>query len=200
MRLECRLIELRATEGGEARGPALHGSDEALLAPDYVLGVAVPGLPGDVQRHLRLAPHCVEWIVPQQKTWDDLVHSITSERQIARLDRGASRRAHALDRGFDRLCPERDRSRRVVDLRLVGDKAVLFNEIAGKPGETIAFAVTVKDRAGYKSEKSKAECGSVADSVLHADLYCTAGDHAERVKVGEVGGGTKNREHLHCRL
>ena len=40
--LERRLVELRVTEGREARGPALHGCDEALLALD------------DVPRHCRL--------------------------------------------------------------------------------------------------------------------------------------------------
>ena len=49
-RFERRLVELRIAEGGEGRGPALHGRDEALLAHDNVRDVAVTGFPDEVQR------------------------------------------------------------------------------------------------------------------------------------------------------
>ena len=179
MRLERRLVELRVAEGGEGRGPALHGRDEALLAPDDVRDVAELGFPGEVQRHLRLAPHRVEWIVPQQKACDRLVHTVASEGQITRLDRGAKGRPHEIDRGPDRLRPEGNPSHRVVDLRTVGDEAVLLDQVAGKLGETITLTVTVKDRAEDKPEKGIAVRGSAAHPVLHADLHHAAREQAK---------------------
>ena len=65
---------------------------------------------------------------------------------------------------------------RVVDLRLVGDETVLLRQVACKLGELITLTVTMKDRAGDKAKKRKAECGSIADSVLHADLHRAARD------------------------
>jgi hypothetical protein len=42
-------------------------------------GIAVLGFPGEVQRHPRLAPHRVEWIVPQKKTCDRMELAVASE-------------------------------------------------------------------------------------------------------------------------
>ena len=64
MRFERRLVELRVVEGGEARGPSLHGRNEALLAHDNAGDVMEPGFPDKVHVLLRLAPHRVERIVP----------------------------------------------------------------------------------------------------------------------------------------
>ncbi len=179
LRLERHLVELRFAEGGEGRGSTLHGRDEALLDPDDVRGVAVLGFSGEVQRHLRLAPHRVEWIVPQQKARDNLIHTVASEGQITRLHRGAKGRPHEINRGLDRLRPESNRSHRVIDLRLVGDEAVLLDQVACQLGEATTLTVTVKDRARDKPEKGKAERGSVADPVLHTDLHHAARDQAK---------------------
>ena len=62
---------MRVAEGGEGCGPALHGRDEALLAYDGIRHVVEPGLPDEVQALLRLAPHRVERIVPQEKDVTD---------------------------------------------------------------------------------------------------------------------------------
>src|SRR5260370_39780664 len=99
--LERGLVELRVAESGEGRGPALHVCDEALLARDLVRGIAVLGFPGEVQRHLRLAPHHVEWIVPQEKVCDRLEHAVAGEGQITRLNRGANGRPTENDRGAE---------------------------------------------------------------------------------------------------
>jgi len=64
----------------------------------------------------------------------------------------------------------------VVDLRLVGDETVLLRQVACKLGELITLTVTMKDRAGDKAQKRKAERGSIADSVLHTDLHRAARD------------------------
>jgi hypothetical protein len=53
---------------------------------------------------------------------------------------------------------------------------VLLRQVACKLGELITLTVTMKDRAGDKAQKRKAERGSIADSVLHADLHRAARD------------------------
>ena len=72
--------------------------------------VVVLGLSGEVQRHLRLAPHHVEWVVPQEKVREDRhEHAKASEGRITRLNRGANARPQEIDRGRDRLRPNGDR-------------------------------------------------------------------------------------------
>ena len=141
------------------------------------------------RRHLRLAPHRVERIVPQEKACDGLEHAVASEGQIARLDRGAKGRPHEIDRGRDRLRPEGNHSHRVVDLRLVGDEAVLLDQVACELGETITLAVTVKDRAEDSPEIAIGVRGSAARPVLHADVHHAAHVQATQMEVGKVGGG-----------
>ena len=104
---------------------------------------------------LRLAPYRVERIVPQEKVRDGLVHAVASEVHIPCLDRAAKGRPHEIDRGRDRLRPEGNHSHRVVDLRPVGDEAVLLDEVACELGETIALAVTVKHRAEHNPRTSR---------------------------------------------
>src|SRR6202030_951012 len=123
---------------------------EALLAHDDGSDVVEPSFPDEAQALLRLAPHRVERIVPQEKKCDGLVHAVASEGQITRLNRGAKSRPHEIDRGLDWLCPVGNYSHRMVGLRLVGDKAVLLDKVAGEFGESIPLAVTVKDRAEDK--------------------------------------------------
>lgn len=89
--------------------------------------------------HLRLAPHRVERIVPQEKSRDNLVWAIASEAQITSLNRGAKGRSHEIDRGAARLRPEGYGPCRVVDLRLVGDETVLLRQVACKLGELITL-------------------------------------------------------------
>jgi hypothetical protein len=105
-----------------------------LLVQDHVPEVAEPGFPADVQGLLRLAPHRVEWIVPQEKACERSVHTVASEGQITRLDRGAKSRPHEIDRGRDWLRPESNYSHRVVDLRLICDEAP-----ASRPGRRQAW-------------------------------------------------------------
>ncbi len=108
-----------------------------------------------------------------------MVQTIASEGQITCLDRGTKGCPHEIDRGADRLRPERNRSRRVIDLRLGGDEAVLLDQVACKLGEPISLIVTVKDWAGDKPENGKADRGSVAHPVLQADLHHEARDQAK---------------------
>ena len=64
VRLERRLVELRVAEGGEGRGPALHGRDEALLAHNGVPTSPEPGF-SDKSRGsspTRATPRRVFWM------------------------------------------------------------------------------------------------------------------------------------------
>ena len=170
--LECRLVELRVAEGGERHGPTLHGRDEALLAHDDVR--VEPGSPGELQCHLRLAPHRVERIVAQEKIRDRLGYAVAGVSQIPRLGRGAKGRPREIDRGCDRLGPHSNYSHREVDPCPVSDKAVLLDQIACELGETITFAVSVKHRAEDAPEAGQPVRGSAARPVLHADVHHAA--------------------------
>jgi len=103
---ERRLVESLVAEGGEGRIATLHARDEALLAHDEVHDIAELGSPSEVQRHLRLAPHCIERIVPGKQICDGLVHAVASESQIASLSGGASSRPTEFDHARERLRPE----------------------------------------------------------------------------------------------
>src|SRR6202051_4428177 len=123
---------MRIAEVGEGRGSALHGRDEALLAYDSIRYVAEPGLPDEVQALLRLSPHHVERIVPQQKDTDGSEHTVASGGQIPGLGRAAKGQPIEIDRSRDWLCPERSYSHRNAGLCLVGDEAVFVDQIAGE--------------------------------------------------------------------
>ena len=144
MRFEGRFIELSIAEGGEGRGAALHGRNEALLAHDNGGDVVVPGFPDEVQAYFRLAPHRVERIVPHQKACDGLVHAIAGDGQIPGLGCRAKGRPQEIDRACDWLRPDGNDSHHMVDLRAVGDEAVLLDKVAGELGESIALTVAVK--------------------------------------------------------
>src|SRR6266481_9661655 len=118
-----------------------------------------------------------------------LAHAVASIGQTTRLGRGAKGRPHEIDRGRDWLCPEGNYSHRMVDLRMVGDKAVLLDKVAGEFGESIPLAVTVKDRAEDIPKKGIAVRGSAARPVLHADVHHAAHERAHKMKVGNMGGG-----------
>src|ERR1700682_812426 len=107
-----------------------------------------------------------------------LAHAVASVGQTTRLGRGAKGRPHEIDRGPDRLRPEGHRSHRMVDLRMIGDKGVLLDKVAGEFGESIPLAVTVKDRAEDIPEKGIAVRGSAAHPVLQADVHYAAHDQA----------------------
>src|SRR5260370_27986837 len=171
-----------------------------MVAADAAHAVAVPGFPGEVKRHLRLAPHRAEWIVPKEKACHRLEHTVTGEGQITRLNRGANGHPIEVDRGGDRLRPEGNYSHRVVDPRLVGDEAVLLDQVAGEFGETLAIAVTVKDRSEHSPQIAIGVCGSAARPVLHADLHHAAQMQTAQTEVAKIGAGSKHPQELHSGL
>ncbi len=179
MGLECRLVELRIAEGGEGRGPSLHGRNEALLAHDDGGDVAESGFPDEVQTPLRLAPHRVERIVPQDKDSDGSGHIVAGGGQRPRLCRGAKGRPTGLDRARDRLCPEGNYSHREVDFCLTGDEAVFLDQVASELGETIPVTVTVKDWPEDGPEIGTAERGRATHPLLRADVHHTAYEQAK---------------------
>jgi hypothetical protein len=61
-----------------------------------------------------------------------------------------------------------------MDFGLVGEEAVLIDQIACKLGAALTLTVTVKDRADNKTEKDIAVRRSTAHSVLHADVHHAA--------------------------
>ena len=81
-----------------------------------------------------------------------------------------------------------------VDLRVVGGEAVLLDQVAGKPAEAVAFAVTVKGRSNDKPEASISISvrGSATHSVLYADVHHAVREQAKQLKVGKCGGGSKD--------
>src|ERR1700677_4905167 len=102
MRLESRLVEAHVAEGREGCSAALHGRNEALLAHNEIRDIAELGGPGEIQRSLRLAPHRIEWIVPQERGCDGLVHAVASVSQIACLSGGARGRPTQFDHARER--------------------------------------------------------------------------------------------------
>ena len=79
-----------------------------------------------------------------------------------------------------------------VDLRVVGGEAVLLDQVAGKPAEAVAFAVTVKGRSKDRPEASIGVRGSAAHPVLYADVHHAAREQAKQLKVGKCGGASKD--------
>jgi len=122
----------------------------------------------EVQALLRLAPHRVERIVPQEKICDTVVHAEAGVGQAPRLNRSAKSSTHEIDRGPDRLSPGRGESRPRVDIRSRGDKAVLVDEVAGEFSKSVALAVTVKGWTEDDAEKGK--WGGLAHPMLHPYL------------------------------
>jgi len=90
-----------------------------------------------------------------------------------------------------------NRCHREISLRLTSDEAVLFDQVAGKLGETIPFIVAVKDPAEHMAPKAKGDRGSAARSMLQAELHHAAQLQAIQTEVGKVSGGSKDGEHLH---
>jgi hypothetical protein len=97
-----------------------------LLVQDNVRYDVDPCPLDEVQSYFRLAPYRAERIVSQKQAYDGLVHTVASEDQIACLGHGARGSAHELDCGRDRLRPKGSYSHRVVDLRPIGDEAMLL--------------------------------------------------------------------------
>ncbi len=150
-----------------------------MLAHDHVRAVGELGLPDEVQRRLRLAPHRVEWIVPQEKAGDRSDPTVASGGQIPRLGRGAKGHPIEIDRDRDRLRPEGNYCEICVSLPLVGDKAVLLDQVAGELGETVSIAVTVKHRAEDRPKSSIGMRGRAARPVLNADVHHAAHEQAK---------------------
>src|SRR5271165_3043151 len=117
-----------------------------------------------------------------------MVHSVASERQIPRFGGAAKGRPIEIDHARNRLGPEGNYSRGVVDFCLIGDETVLLDEIACEPGETITLAATVKDRSKDNPEKGTGVRGCAARPVLHADVRHAAQEQAIQMEVGERGG------------
>ncbi len=186
--LEGRLVKVCIAERGEARSPSAHVFDESLLAHDNVGHVAIPGLADEIQALLRLAPHRVEWIVPQEKDTDGSEHTVASGGQIPPLGRGAKGRPIEIDCGSDWLCPEGNYSHRSVSLRLVGDEAVLLDQVARELCETITLPVTVKHPTEDRPKSAIGMRGRSARPVLHADVHHAAHEQAIQMEVGKVGG------------
>src|SRR5258706_9982623 len=107
-----------------------------------------------------------------------LTHTVASVGQATRLGRGAKRRPHEINRGPDRLRPECNRSRRMVDLRMVGDKAMLLDKVAGEFDETVGIAVAVKDRSEHRPPIAIGVRGRAARPVLYAKLRHAAPQQA----------------------
>jgi hypothetical protein len=87
-------------------------------------------------------------------------------------------RPHEIDRSRDRLRPEGDRSHRILDLRMIVDKAVLFDKITGEFDETVGITVTMKDRSEHGTPGTIRVRGSAICPVLHADLHLAAREQA----------------------
>src|SRR5882762_11514553 len=101
--------------------------------------------------------------------------------------RGTKALPHEIDRSRNRLHPEGNRSRRVEDLRLVGNKAVLLDQITGELGETVTIAVTMKDRPEHSPPIAIGVRGSPTRPVLYGDVHHAANLQTPQMKVSEVG-------------
>ena len=66
----------------------------------------------------------------------------------------------------------------MVDLRMVGDKAVLLDKVAGEFDETEGIAVAVKDRSEHRPPIAIGVRGRAARPVLHANLHQAAPEQA----------------------
>src|SRR5260370_15184292 len=81
-----------------------------------------------------------------------------------------------------------------------GGEGMFLDKGAGEVGETLGIAVTVKDWSEHSPQIAIGVRGSAARPELHADLHHAAQMQAAQMEVGEVGGGSKDRENLHTRL
>jgi len=76
----------------------------------------------------------------------------------------------------------------MVDLRVLGGEGVLLDQVAGKPGQAVAFAVTVKIRSKDRPEASIGVGRSAAHPVLYAEIHHAARQQAKQLKVRKCGG------------
>src|SRR5258707_9548548 len=106
------------TESGEDRIPSPHDLDEVLLAFYTIQIVTRLGLPDEIQVLLGLAPHLVKVISSREKIGDGVVAAVTGEDNVARIGSGGEGSAEEVERGRDRLRPNRNPCHIHVDLRL----------------------------------------------------------------------------------
>jgi hypothetical protein len=117
-----------------------------LLAYEHGRAVVVTRIAGEIHRHLRLAPHHVEWLVSQVTVHNGYRHPIATKGRIASISRGAKAGFSEFNRSPDRLRPAGNDRRHDQDFTPDCYEAVLLDQVACKPGEAITFVEMVKNR------------------------------------------------------
>src|SRR5258708_5539324 len=172
-------------ESGEDRSPSPHGLDEMLLGYYPIQIVTRLGLPDEIQALLGLAPHLVKVISSREKIGDGVVAAVTGEDNVARFESSGEGSTDKVERGRDRLRPNRNPCHIHVDLRLVGGKSMFFGEIDTELSKTVGIGVAVKGPPEDVPERRIAMRGSIDRPVLQTQVHDMAGRQQEQVLIGE---------------
>ena len=165
--------------------PRLHYHDGA---NDAVSGIEVFPFADEIQAGLGFSPHVVEVRSLDKEVGDEMQAAVTGKGKVARFSAGTEGDSDQLDSGFDGLRPERDHFHREIDLRLVGGKPVLFNEIASEFSKTITFGIALERQAKNNAETRVTKRSSVTYSVPEAQIH-----HLAEMQVVEVNVGIECR-------
>ncbi len=187
MGFERRFVELRVVETGQGSSATLHGRNEALLGDDDVLNVAEPAFVHEVQGDLRLAPHRIERIVPQQQEHDDMEHVVARVGQVSHPRCGAKGRPDVIDRSRQRMRPEGGDRHRILNLRSIREEVVLFDQIASEPGETKTLGVTLKNRSEAEPEVAAGVRESAVHAMPHTEIQGAAQLKTKEIAIGNIG-------------
>src|SRR5260370_42346668 len=131
-------------ESGEDRSPSPHSLDELLLAHYTIQIVTRLGFPDEIQTFFGLAPHLVKVISSRERIGDRMVAAVTGEDNVARFYSSGEGSSDKVERGRDRLRPNRNPCHIHVDLRLVGGKSMFLGEIDTELSKTVGIGVAVK--------------------------------------------------------
>src|ERR1700709_2766181 len=114
-------------------------------------------------------------------------HSVARVGQVPRPGRGAKGPPDEIDRGRQRMRPERGDCRRILNLRSIREKAVFLDQVASQLGETKALGVTRKSRSEAEPQVATGMRGSAVHPVLHAEIQGAAQFQTKKIAIGNVG-------------
>src|SRR5262249_6657123 len=176
---------MRVSQSGEERSRFPHGQDELSLAYYTIQIVPRLGFPNEIQTLLGLAPHLNEVVSSRKKIGQGMVAAVTGENDVARFDSRGEGSPNKVERGRDRLRPNRSPCHVHVDPRLVSGKSIFLGEIDTKPSKTVGVGVAVKGTPEDVPERCIAMRRSADRPVLQTQIHDIAGRQQKQVLIGE---------------